>query len=163
MEPCGIPACISRVVYKLLYDWRFTANLFVLASSPLRSTTRDYFFSNELLGNSPCVTSSLTRRWGSSLMNMLGRTENVSSFIACSLISGETTCPQSCSLATAIVLSSVYTAVIWQWVYGGVPISLWLFPFPIFLFAAQPKEFFLDGLNKLEQRSHKYVELRGNM
>jgi hypothetical protein len=25
--------------------------------------------------------------------------------------------------------------------------------FPIFLFAAQPKEFFLDGLNKLKQRS----------
>jgi hypothetical protein len=33
--------------------------------------------------------------------------------------------------------------------------------FPIFLFAAQPKEFFLDVLKKLEQRSHKCVELRG--
>jgi hypothetical protein len=33
--------------------------------------------------------------------------------------------------------------------------------FPIFLFAAQPKEFLLDGLKKLEQRSHKCVELRG--
>jgi hypothetical protein len=33
----------------------------------------------------------------------------------------------------------------------GVLISLWLFLFPIFLFAAQPKEFFLDGLKKLEQ------------
>jgi hypothetical protein len=33
--------------------------------------------------------------------------------------------------------------------------------FPISLFAPQPKEFFLDGLNKLEQRSHKCVELRG--
>jgi hypothetical protein len=33
--------------------------------------------------------------------------------------------------------------------------------FSIFLFAAQPKEFFLDGLKKLEQRSHKCVELRG--
>jgi hypothetical protein len=32
--------------------------------------------------------------------------------------------------------------------------------FPIFLFAAQPKEFFLDELKKLEQRSHKCVELR---
>jgi hypothetical protein len=31
--------------------------------------------------------------------------------------------------------------------------------FPIFLFAAQPKEFFLDGLKKLEQRSHECVEL----
>jgi hypothetical protein len=35
--------------------------------------------------------------------------------------------------------------------------------FPIFLFATQPKEFFLDGLKKLEQRSHKCVELRGNI
>jgi hypothetical protein len=26
------------------------------------------------------------------------------------------TCPQSCSLATAVVLSPVYTAVTWQWV-----------------------------------------------
>jgi hypothetical protein len=33
--------------------------------------------------------------------------------------------------------------------------------FPTFLFAAQPKEFFLDGLKTLEQRSHKCVELRG--
>jgi hypothetical protein len=33
--------------------------------------------------------------------------------------------------------------------------------FPTFLFAAQSKEFFLDGLKKLEQRSHKCVELRG--
>jgi hypothetical protein len=31
---------------------------------------------------------------------------------------------------------------------------------PIFLFAAQPKEFFLDRLKKLEQRSRKCVELR---
>jgi hypothetical protein len=45
--------------------------------------------------------------------------------------------------------------------YVRVLISLWLFPFPIFLPAAQPKEFFLDGLKKLEQRSHKCVELRG--
>jgi hypothetical protein len=40
--------------------------------------------------------------------------------------------------------------------YVGVLISLWLF-----LFAAQPKEFFLGGLKKLEQRNHKCVELRG--
>jgi hypothetical protein len=40
--------------------------------------------------------------------------------------------------------------------YVGVLINLWLF-----LFAAQPKEFFLDELKKLEQRSHKCVELRG--
>jgi hypothetical protein len=46
--------------------------------------------------------------------------------------------------------------------YVGVLLSLWLFRFPI-LFAAQAKEFFLDGLKKLEQRSHKCVELRGNV
>jgi hypothetical protein len=40
--------------------------------------------------------------------------------------------------------------------YVGVVISPWLF-----LFEAQPKEFFLGGLKKLEQRSHKCVELRG--
>jgi hypothetical protein len=45
--------------------------------------------------------------------------------------------------------------------YVGVLISVWLFLFTIFLFAAQPKEFFLYGLIKLEQRSHKCVELRG--
>jgi hypothetical protein len=33
--------------------------------------------------------------------------------------------------------------------------------FPLFLFAAQTKEFFLGGLKKLEQGSHKRVELRG--
>jgi hypothetical protein len=30
-------------------------------------------------------------------------------------------------------------------------------------FAAQSEEFFLDELKKLEQRSHKCAELRGNM
>jgi hypothetical protein len=40
--------------------------------------------------------------------------------------------------------------------YVGMLISLWLF-----LFAAQPKEFFLDRLKKLEQQSHKHVEIRG--
>jgi hypothetical protein len=34
---------------KLLSDWRFTANQFVLAPSPLRLTTRDFFFSTEPL------------------------------------------------------------------------------------------------------------------
>jgi hypothetical protein len=41
-----------------------------------------------------------------------------------------------------------------------VLISLWLFLFPIFVFAAQPKEFFWVGLKKLEQRNYKCVELR---
>jgi hypothetical protein len=41
-------------------------------------------------------------------------------------------------------------------IYVGVLISIWLF-----LFAAQPKEFFMDVLKKLKQQSHKCVELRG--
>jgi hypothetical protein len=40
--------------------------------------------------------------------------------------------------------------------YVGLLISLWLL-----LFAAHSKEFFLDGLKKLEQRSHKRLEFRG--
>jgi hypothetical protein len=35
------------------------------------------------------------------------------------------------------------------------------FPISYFLVAAEPKEPFLDGLKKLEQRSHKCVELSG--
>jgi hypothetical protein len=46
--------------------------------------------------------------------------------------------------------------VVLNYRYVGVLVSLWLF-----LFASQPKEFFLGGLKKLEQRSHKCVELRG--
>jgi hypothetical protein len=34
---------------------------------------------------------------------------------------------------------------------------------PIFLFAVQLKEFSLDGLKKLDQRSHKRVELRAEL
>jgi hypothetical protein len=41
-----------------------------------------------------------------------------------------------------------------QLTYVRVLISLWLF-----LFVAQPKNFFLDGLKKLEERSHKRVDL----
>jgi hypothetical protein len=48
---------------KLLYDWRFTADQFVFASSPLRLTTNIYFFRLNTCGHSPYVTFSLTRRW----------------------------------------------------------------------------------------------------
>jgi hypothetical protein len=48
-----------------------------------------------------------------------GHTENIFSFIASFLVAVET-CPQSCSLATVVVLLLVYTAVTWQWVYTSV-------------------------------------------
>jgi hypothetical protein len=53
---------LTKVKVKVNDDWRFTANQFILASSPLRPTIR-HFFSTEPCGNSPYVTSSLTRRW----------------------------------------------------------------------------------------------------
>jgi hypothetical protein len=48
-----------------------------------------------------------------------------------------------------------------QSLYVEVLISLWLFLFTNLLFATQTIEFFLDGLKKLEQRNHNFVELRG--
>jgi hypothetical protein len=48
---------------ELLYDWRFTANQFVLATSPLSPTTRNFIFQLSTCGCSPYVTSSLTRGW----------------------------------------------------------------------------------------------------
>jgi hypothetical protein len=66
----------------------------------------------------PTAVSGLSRNGSWSSLCSLGthRTENTASIIACSLVSRET-CPESCSLATAVVLSPVYTAVTWQWVY----------------------------------------------
>jgi hypothetical protein len=43
----------------------------------------------------------------------------------------------------------------------GTEKSLAFAVFLIFLFAAQSKEFFLDELKKLEQRSHECVEAQG--
>jgi hypothetical protein len=53
------------VVYiesELLYDWRFTANQFVLAPSPLRLKT-SIFFQLYICDHSPYVKYSLTRGW----------------------------------------------------------------------------------------------------
>jgi hypothetical protein len=47
---------------ELLYDWRFTADRFVLATSPLRLTTH-FIFQLKTCGYSPYVTSSLMRGW----------------------------------------------------------------------------------------------------
>jgi hypothetical protein len=45
---------------ELLYYWRFTANHFVFATSPLRHTTNNFIFQLNTCGRSPYVTSSLT-------------------------------------------------------------------------------------------------------
>jgi hypothetical protein len=54
---------------KLLYDWRFTANQFVLASSLLRLTTR--FFSTEPLRYQSLCNILSQENMSSTLMNML--------------------------------------------------------------------------------------------
>jgi hypothetical protein len=57
---------------ELFYEWRFTANQFVLATSPLRPTTRIFMFQLNTCGYSPYVTSSLTRWWVCHLQLLLG-------------------------------------------------------------------------------------------
>jgi hypothetical protein len=48
---------------ELLYDWRFTADQFVLETNPLRPTTSNFIFQLNTCGYNPYVTSSLTRGW----------------------------------------------------------------------------------------------------
>jgi hypothetical protein len=62
---------------ELLYAWRHTANQFVLATSPLRPTTRILIFQLNTCGYSPYVTSSLTRGWVCSLQLLLGLASEV--------------------------------------------------------------------------------------
>jgi hypothetical protein len=48
---------------ELLYDWQFTANQFVLATSPFRLMKSNFIFQLNTCGYSPYVTSSVTREW----------------------------------------------------------------------------------------------------
>jgi hypothetical protein len=59
-------ACILQMLLsesELLYDWRFTANQYVLATSPLRLKTTNFIFQLNTWGCSPYLTPSLTRGW----------------------------------------------------------------------------------------------------
>jgi hypothetical protein len=55
------PQPMSESESELLYDWWFTSNHFVLATSPLRPTTRIFLFQLKTCGCSPYVTSSLMK------------------------------------------------------------------------------------------------------
>jgi hypothetical protein len=55
----------------LLYDWPYTAKQFALTPSPLRLTARILFQLNTC-GDSPYITSSLTRGWVCHLQLLLG-------------------------------------------------------------------------------------------
>jgi hypothetical protein len=57
---------------ELLYDVRFTADQFVLATSPVRPKIRILIFQLNTFGCIPYVTSSLTRGWVSRLQFLLG-------------------------------------------------------------------------------------------
>jgi hypothetical protein len=57
---------------ELLYDWRFTANQFVLATSSLRPTTRIFIFQLNACGYSSYVTFSLSRGSVCCLQLLLG-------------------------------------------------------------------------------------------
>jgi hypothetical protein len=61
----------SQLESQLLYDWRFSAIQFVLATSSLRLTASNFIFQLNTCGYSPYVTSSLTRRWVCSLQLLL--------------------------------------------------------------------------------------------
>jgi hypothetical protein len=61
---------IAESESELLYDWRFTANQFVLATSRLRLTAIN-FFQRKLCGHNSYVTSCLTRGWVCRLQLML--------------------------------------------------------------------------------------------
>jgi hypothetical protein len=54
---------LSESESELLYDWRFTADQFVLVTSPLRLKTSNFIFQLNTCGYSPYVTSCLTRGW----------------------------------------------------------------------------------------------------
>jgi hypothetical protein len=53
----------SQSESELVYDWRFTANQFVFATSSLRLTTSSFIFQLNSYSYSPYVTSCLTRGW----------------------------------------------------------------------------------------------------
>jgi hypothetical protein len=64
--------CPGQSETELLYDWRFTANQFVLETSPLRPTTSNFILEMNTCGYSPYITSSMTRGWVCRLQLLLG-------------------------------------------------------------------------------------------
>jgi hypothetical protein len=63
---------------ELLYDWRFAANQFAFAPSPLRPTT-NIFSRLDTCGYSPYVTFSLTRGLGLSFKIAYGSRQRIHS------------------------------------------------------------------------------------
>jgi hypothetical protein len=71
LTTASVTALSQLTELELLYDWRFTANQFDLASSPLRPTTSNFIFHLNICGYCPYVISSLNRGWVCRLQFML--------------------------------------------------------------------------------------------
>jgi hypothetical protein len=130
----------ATIKSKLLYDWRSVSQdgsvicSVICQWSESQRTHNHTLLSHLRLLGSLSVALTSRRDYGGSILARLhtgsnyqlhysslyslstDHSENVFSIIARSLIAGETTCPQSSSLAMAVVLSPVYTAVTWQWI-----------------------------------------------
>jgi hypothetical protein len=84
--PAGDCTTTNHSESELLYDWRFTADQFVLAPSPLRIRTRDVFLQLNPCGYSPYSTSSLTGGWVCSKCpsnNISAQTTQKTPFLCC--------------------------------------------------------------------------------
>jgi hypothetical protein len=77
IRKCLLVSNSSQSESKLLSDGRFTANQFVLATSPLRPTTRIVIFQLNTCCYSPYVTFSLTSGWVCRLQLLLVLTSAV--------------------------------------------------------------------------------------
>jgi hypothetical protein len=108
---------------------------------------------------SPCYTS-LPHKLTVSLLSLdMGSVDDVSELHVTPIFRVEVSWASQCSLATVLLAWTGHSSprgYVGPNIYVGALTSLWLF-----LFAAQPEEFYLDELKKLEQRSHKCVEIRG--
>jgi hypothetical protein len=81
-------------------------------------------------------------------------------------------CPQSCSLATAVVMSPVYTAVTWQWVHMSqyVPpyLTLYMLNFLWLIYNEENERTFMHVCNtesvniKNKQRRYHLTALTGS-
>jgi hypothetical protein len=85
---------------ELLYDWSFTVNQFVLASDPLRPTTRDFL--SQFLFPYSLISSRdgpRTENTASLLLRDTGHIENTFPLLLLDVTAHELTCLLSCYLA----------------------------------------------------------------
>jgi hypothetical protein len=62
-SPVGLMTIFSESQSELLHDWWFTLNQFILAPSPLRLTTTDFFLELHRYGHSPLMRGWVCLLW----------------------------------------------------------------------------------------------------